>query len=44
MHYYINIHNIYFYMRLAKKMRAAIQNSAFNDFKQEFYRKRMKKL
>ncbi|MBW2218489.1 MAG: tRNA-guanine transglycosylase, partial [Deltaproteobacteria bacterium] len=38
------IHNIYFYMRLVKKMRAAIQNRAFNDFKQEFYRKRMEKL
>jgi len=38
------IHNIHFYMHLAKKMRAAIQNSAFNDFKQEFYRKRMDKL
>jgi len=37
------IHNIHFYMRLVKKMRAAVENNSFNAFKQEFYKKRMEK-
>lgn len=36
------IHNIHFYMRLVKKMRAAILDNAFDEFKQEFYRERIK--
>jgi queuine tRNA-ribosyltransferase len=37
------IHNIHFYMTLVKQLRAAIKDDTFNDFKQEFYRKRMEK-
>jgi len=35
------IHNVHFYMSLVNQLRRAIKDNTFDDFKQEFYRKRM---
>ncbi|MBQ6223548.1 MAG: tRNA guanosine(34) transglycosylase Tgt, partial [Campylobacter sp.] len=37
-----SLHNLHYYLNLAKSMREAILNSKFSEFKKEFYAKRAK--